>query len=52
MKHLKIYTLPIVILSALALWALFVGYGNQKNHPTLNKFIVKAFLEKNNKGSF
>lgn len=52
MKHIKIYTLPIVLISALTLWILFIGYGNQKNHPTLNKFIVKAFLEKNNKGNF
>lgn len=52
MKNIQTYTLPVVILSALIMWALFVGYGNQKNHPTLNKFIVKAFLEKNNKESF
>lgn len=52
MKHIKIYTLPFVLICALALWALFIGYGNTKNHPTLNKFIVKAFVEKNNKGNF
>jgi len=52
MKNIKIYTLPIILFSALALWALFIGYGNKKNHPTLNKFILKAFLEKNNKGNF
>ncbi|MDY0101401.1 MAG: hypothetical protein RBS07_00585 [Lentimicrobium sp.] len=52
MKYIKIVTLPFVLICAISLWVLFVGYGNQKNHPTLNKFIVKAFLEKNNKGNF
>lgn len=52
MKNIRIYTPIITILTLLAVWALFVGYGNQKNHPTINKFIVKAFLEKNNKGNF
>lgn len=52
MKRIKIVTLPVLLISVLVLWALFVGYDNKKNHPTLNKFIVKAFLEKNNKGNF
>lgn len=52
MKHIKIFAPVALIVTLLALWALFTGYGNQKNHPTLNKFMVKAFLEKNNKGGF
>jgi hypothetical protein len=52
MKNIKIFAPGGLIVTLLALWSLFVGYGNQKNHPTLNKFMVKAFLEKNNKGGF
>ncbi len=52
MKNIKIYTPVLLLLALAAIWALFVGYGNQKNHPTINKFIVKSFLEKNNKGNF
>lgn len=52
MKKVKIYTPLILLIALLAVWVLFLGYGNQKNHPTINKFIVKAFLEKNNKSNF
>ena len=52
MKNIKIFAPVALIVTLLALWSLFVGYGNQKNHPTINKFMVKAFLEKNNKGGF
>lgn len=31
---------------------LFLGYGNTKNHPTINGFMVESFLNKNNKGNF
>lgn len=52
MKKVRIYTPLILLIALLAVWVLFLGYGNQKNHPTINKFIVKAFLEKNNKSNF
>lgn len=29
-----------------------LSYGNTKNHPTINGFIVESFLKKNNKGTF
>lgn len=38
-----IYIVLILLLS---------GYGNKKNHPSINGFIVDAFLSKNNKGEF
>ena len=52
MKNIRKYTPFILLLALPAIWALFTGYGNQKNHPTINKFILKSFLEKNNKGNF
>lgn len=50
MKKIVLNTLGIIIVVASAL--LFLGYGNTKNHPTLNGFIVESFLSKNNKGDF
>lgn len=50
MKRTKIPAAAIIIIIALGFWILLTGYGNTKNHPTLNTFIVKHFTVKNNKG--
>lgn len=36
----------------IALAMLLSGYGNKQNHPSINGFIVDAFLSKNNQGQF
>lgn len=52
MERNKIPAAAIIIILALGFWILLTGYGNTKNHPTLNTFIVKHFTAKNNKGGF
>ncbi|MDX9727140.1 MAG: hypothetical protein RBT38_12190, partial [Bacteroidales bacterium] len=52
MERIKIPAAAIIIILTLGFWILLTGYGNTKNHPTLNTFIVKHFTAKNNKGGF
>lgn len=48
-KNLKVFAGVVVTLIAAML---LLSYGNMKNHPTINKFIVKNFLKQQNKTIF
>jgi len=46
-KIISIAGIALAVLSGL----LLLSYGNSKNHPTINGFIVKSFVSINNKGN-
>ena len=52
MEKNKIPAAAIIIILALGFWILLTGYGNTKNHPTLNTFIVKHFTAKTTREGF
>lgn len=52
MKNSKILTFFGGAVSYIALALLLSGYGNKQNHPSINGYIVDAFVAKNNKGEF
>lgn len=52
MKKYKKFKIVAGIVFTVTIAMVLLGYGNMKNHPTLNKFIVTNFLKQRNKTVF